>query len=301
MDRLDELAVFIAILEAGSLADAGRRLRRSPPTVTRCLAALEDRLGLRLFERTTRQLAPTEAGRQLAGQARRLLADYGDALQKVGADEVVRGGIRITAPEVFGRRHVMPIVVDFMRAYPLVRLDMQFSDRNLDLVEDELDVAVRIGWLAGSSLVAQRVGEVKRVLVASPSYLAVKGMPVKVDDLFNHDVIFNSVRPMAAEWRLHENGRERIVRFQPRLVVSQVEAALYAVREGLGIGRALSYQVADDLKSGNLVRLLTETEPAAIPIHLVVSETRYMPARTRLFLDFAADRLKAIPVVHGYL
>jgi len=299
MDRLDELAVFIAILDAGSMAEAGRRLRRSPPAITRCLAGLEDRLGARLVERTTRRLVPTEAGRRLADQARRLLADYTETLRAAGGDEPLRGRLRVTAPVVFGRRHVMPLVIDFLRAFPQIAVEVQFSDNTLDLIEEELDVAVRIGSLGDSTLVARRVGEVGRLLVASPGYLARRGMPETTDDLAGHDVIFTSGRPVAAEWRLSEAGRERIVRLSPRLAVNQVEAALAAAREGLGIARALSYQVVDELASGLLVRLLPAAEPPPLPVHLVVSGQRHMPARTRAFLDHAAQALKAVTVIGG--
>jgi len=292
MDRLDELAIFLAILEAGSLVEAGRRLRRSAPAVTRCLAGLEDRLGARLVERTTRRLAPTDAGRRLAEHARRVLADYGEAIRGAGADEPLRGRLRITAPVIFGRSHVMAIVVDFLKAYSQIGIEVIFSDANLDLIEEELDVAIRIGPLADSTLVARRVGEVGRLLVASPAYLAARGVPTTVDDLPGHDVIFTSVRPIATEWRLREGGQDRVVRLTPRLIVSQVEAALTAARADLGIATALCYQVAEDLAAGTLVRLLPDAEVPRLAVHLVVSGTRHMPARTRAFLDYAAIRLK---------
>lgn len=297
MDRLDELSVFVAILDSGSLAGAGRLLHRSPPAITRCLVALEDRLGTRLVERTTRRLLPTEAGRRLLGQARRLLADYGETVRSVAADEPLRGQIRITAPVVFGRRHVMPIISDFLRRYPHIGVEAQFSDSNLDLFEAEIDVAIRIGPLADPALKARRVGEVRRMLVAHPDYVQAWGTPVCVADLARHQVIFTAARPMAAEWRLMENGRERVVRLAPRIIVNQVEAALSAARDGLGIAQALSYQVVDDLAAGHLIRLLPHAEPAALPVHLVVSGARQSPARTRIFLDHAAGALRAVGVI----
>jgi len=299
MDRLDELAVFAAIVDAGSLAEAARRLRRSPPAVTRCLAALEDRLGVRLAERTTRRLLPTEAGRRLAEQARLLLSDYSEAMRVAGADEPLRGLLRITAPVQFGQRHVMPLVTDFLRTHPEITADVLFSDSNADLIEEELDVAVRIGPLVESTLVARRVGQVGRFLLASPGYIALRGAPAKIGDLASHDTIFIAARPLPAEWRFAEGERERTVRLAPRLTVNQVGAALSAAREGLGITRALSYQAADDLEAGYLVRLLPQAEPQPLPVHLVVSSKRHMPARTRAFLDHAANGLKALPAIHG--
>jgi DNA-binding transcriptional LysR family regulator len=176
MDRLDELTVLVAVLEAGSLAAASRRLRRSPPSITRALAALEDRVGARLVERTTRRLAATEAGRTLAGQARAVLAGYADAVRDAN-EAPLRGTLRVTAPVVFGRRHVTPVAIAFLDAHPAVAVDLVLADRNLDLVEEKLDAAVRIGPLADSSLVARRVGEVRRVLVASfRCYVPIMGL-----------------------------------------------------------------------------------------------------------------------------
>jgi DNA-binding transcriptional LysR family regulator len=195
MDRLDELAVFLAVLEAGSLAGAARRLRRSPPAVTRILAGLEERTAARLVERTTRALAPTEAGRHLAEQARRLLADYDEAMRMAGGDRIPRGPVRVTAPVVFGQRHVTPLVTGFLTAHPGVRMELHLSDRNVDLVEEGLDVAVRIGVLPDSGLVVRRVGEVRRMLVASPGYLAAHGTPAGPADLAGHDVMFTASRP----------------------------------------------------------------------------------------------------------
>jgi len=297
MDRLDELAIFIAIFDSGSLASAARRLNRSPAAITRALGGLEDRFGCRLFERTTRRLKPTDAGRLLAEQSRRLLADYADLTDHAGAAQVVRGRLRITAPVVFGRRHIMPIVAAFLRHYPDVTIDMVCADGNLDLIDGELDIAVRIGALADSSLVARRVGQVRRMLVASPAYLARYGVPVTLADLADHAVIVTASFPAGREWRLFEEGREKIVRLVPRLTVNQVEAALLAAREGLGIARAQSYQVIEDLAAGHLVRVLPHAEPPPAPVHLLVPAGRHRPARVRVFLDFAAAALAQIPAL----
>src|SRR5277367_3039090 len=170
MDRLDELGVFVAILDAGSLALAARRLRRSAPAVTRALAALEARLGVRLIERTTRRLTPTEAGRRLGADARRALAAYGEAVRP-SADAAPRGLLRITAPLIFGRRHVTPVVASFLAAYPAMQAELVLADRDLDLLEEELDLALRIGPPAEAPPLPHRIGEVRRVVVASPAYL----------------------------------------------------------------------------------------------------------------------------------
>jgi DNA-binding transcriptional LysR family regulator len=298
VDRLDELAIFVAIVDEGSLAAAGRKLRRSPPAVTRALAGLEERVATRLVERTTRRCRPTEAGRRLAEHARQLLAGYGDAVGEAAAGSV-RGVLRVTAPLVFGRRHVTPIVASFLDAYPGVRVELVLSDRNLDLIADGLDVALRIGLLADSSLVARRVGEVRRLLVASPSYLAGHPALRAPGDLARHDVVFTATRPGPVEWRFGDGPRAPVVRLVPRLVGNDIDAMLLAVRAGRGVGRALSYQVADDLASGALVRLLPELEPPALPVQLVVPSARHLSAKARGFVDHAARALATLGVIRA--
>lgn len=295
MDRLDELAVFVAVLEAGGLAAAARKLRRSPPAVTRTLNALEIRVGVRLVERTTRKVAPTEAGRRLADEARGVLAAYEEAVRREEGGPL-QGTLTVTAPVVFGRRHMTPVVMAFLDAHPQVSVELVLNDRNVDLIDTGVDVALRIGALADSSLVARKVGEVRRVLVASPDYLARRGTPVAPADLAGHDTIHTVAMGGAPEWRLG-GVRPTTVRLAPRLTVNEVEATLAAVRAGHGIGRALSYQVAEDLASGRLVRLLEPYEPEALPVQLLSSSVRLAPAKTRAFLDHAAARLASLDVL----
>jgi DNA-binding transcriptional LysR family regulator len=296
MDRLDELAIFVAILDEGSLAAAGRKLRRSPPAVTRALAVLEDRVGARLLERTTRRSRPTEAGKRLAEHARQVLTGYGEAVREVAAAPV-RGLLRVTAPLVFGRRHITPIVASFLDAYPGLRVELVLSDRNLNLIDDGLDVALRIGALADSSLIVRKVGEVRRVLVASPSYLAGRAPLRTPGDLARHDVIFTASRPGPLEWRFGGAAADNVVRLVPRLIVNDVEATLHAVRAGRGIGRALSYQVVDDLAASTLVRLLPERDPPPSPVQLVVPSARHLAPKVRSFVDHAARALATLAVL----
>jgi DNA-binding transcriptional LysR family regulator len=298
MDRLDELAIFAAIVETGSLAAAGRRLRRSPPAVTRALAALEERAGARLVERTTRRLAPTEAGRELAEEARRLVTDYEAALARF-AGAPVKGLIRITAPVVFGRRHVAPIVADFLDRYPSTEVELVLHDRNLDLIDNDIHAAVRIGPLADSTLIARKVGSVRRILVASPAYLARRGTPSSPADLAGHDTIVFLPRAGGDEWRFGPGDRGPVVRLVPRLRVNDVAAVLHAVRAGRGLSRPLTYQVARDLQEGVLVRLLQTFEPPALPVQLVVPGGRHMASRVRAFLDHAAEAFAGLAVIHG--
>jgi DNA-binding transcriptional LysR family regulator len=296
MDRLDELAIFVAIVDAGSLIAASRRLRRSPPAVTRALSALEERMGLRLVDRTTRRLAPTEADSTLAERARTLLGDYEEML--VGASQApVRGVLRITAPVQFGRRHVAPIVSAFLNDYPDVRVELSLNDRNLDLIEEGLDLAVRIGPLADSSLVARQVGSVRRVVVASPAYLARRGVPRTPTDLASHDTIFGMARSPTREWRFGPPRRGSVVRLSPRLLVDDVDAQLQAAQSGRGIARALSYQVTDELAAGTLVRILQDFEPEPLPVQLVTSSRSHLAPKVRAFLDSAARIFHDIDVI----
>nr|WP_275943915.1 LysR family transcriptional regulator [Gluconacetobacter takamatsuzukensis] len=293
---MDELTLFVAVLDAGSMAAAGRRLHRSPPSVSRVLAGLEQRLGARLIDRTTRRLAPTEFGRQFAVQARDLIARY-EALARTATQEADQpaGMLRITAPATFGRRHVAPVLADLLARFEKIRATLVLSDRNLDLIEEGLDVAIRIGELTDSTLMARKVGSVGRILVASPAYLHRRGMPRSVRDLAEHDSILIESRPVAREWRFasgpHGKGPHQVMRLTPRVLANDVEAAIAIARDGLGIVRVLSYQVADDLAAGRLVRLLPDAEPAPTPVHLISTCLSHRPTKTTAFLDFAADAL----------
>jgi DNA-binding transcriptional LysR family regulator len=296
MDRFDELTVFVSIYDAGSLVAAARRLRRSPPAVTRALGALEDRIGLRLFDRTTRRLAPTEAGRSLAERARALLMDYEAAL--LGASQApVRGVLRITAPVQFGRRHVAPIVSAFLNDYPDVRIELTLNDRNLDLIEEGLDLAVRIGGLQDSTLIARQVGSVRRVVVASPRYIAARGMPRVPSDLAKHDTIFGMARSSAREWRFGRKRRSAVVRLSPRLLVDDVETQVQAAKAGRGVARVLSYQVTEELAAGSLVCLLRDVEPEPLPVQLVTLSRAHMTPKVRAFIDFAVKALHEVNVI----
>lgn len=265
--------------------------------VSRMLAALEARVGARLIERTTRRLSPTAAGRALAEQARRVLAEYEAAIGQARASETALGGtLRITAPRLFGRRHVTPLVSAFLAAHPGLRVELELNDRNVDLLEDGIDVALRIGLLEASSLVRRQVGVVRQLTIASPAYLARRGRPRRPGELAAHDVMLVPGRDGLMEWRFHAGGAKRatLVRLAPRLVVNENGAMLSAVRAGHGIGRALSYQVADDIAAGALVRVLVDHEPPPLPVQLVIPSAQHVPPRVRAFLDHAARPLAAI-------
>jgi DNA-binding transcriptional LysR family regulator len=291
MDRIDELTVFLAIAEVGSLAGAARQTRRSPPAVTRILNELEGRLGVRLAERTTRRLALTDAGERLAEHARRLTGEFEEAMRDVaGEAAAARGRLRISAPLSFGRMHIMPVVTAFLDAEPQVTAELSLDDRTVDLIEEGIDVALRIAELRESSLVARRIGAVRRLVVASPRYLANRSAPRRPTDLTRHDIVLFANDVNGPLWQFGEQEVRVAARFQ----TNRAEAAIAAARDGKGIARALSYQVAPGLADGSLVRLLRDYEPPPIPVQLVYPSGRFMSARLRAFLDFAVPRLSRL-------
>jgi len=296
MDRLDEFAIFVRIVEEGSLVRAAQRLRRSAPAVTRALAALEDRIGVRLIDRTTRRLAPTEAGRALYERARAVVADYEAAA--AGAREApVRGLLRIAAPVQFGRRHVAPLATRFLDSHDGVEIELLLNDRNVDLIEEGIDVAVRIGALADSGLVARPVGHVRRQWVASPAYLAGHGTPTAPADLARHEALLGTSRG-AMEWTFGARRCGAPTHLAGRLRVDDIETRLRLAREGRGIAQFLSYQVAEDLAARRLVRLLRRFEAPPLPVQLLTKGRAHRAPKIDAFLDFAARKLSALPVLH---
>lgn len=296
MDRLDEFAIFVRLVEEGSLVRAAQRLRRSAPAVTRALAALEDRIGVRLIDRTTRRLAPTEAGRALYEQARAVVADYEAAA--AGAREApVRGLLRIAAPVQFGRRHVASLATRFLDSHDGVEIELLLNDRNVDLIEEGIDVAVRIGALADSGLVARPVGHVRRQWVASPAYLAGHGTPKEPADLARHEALLGTSRG-AMEWTFGGRRRGAPTHLAGRLRVDDIETRLRLAREGRGIAQFLSYQVAEDLAAGRLVRLLRRFEAPPLPVQLLTKGRAHRAPKIEAFVDFAARKLSALPVLH---
>jgi DNA-binding transcriptional LysR family regulator len=296
MDRIDEFAIFVRIVEEGSLVRAARRLRRSPPAITRALSALEDRIGVRLIDRTTRRLAPTEAGRTLYERARAVVADYEAAA--VGArDAPVRGLLRIAAPVQFGRRHVAPLAARFLDRNVDIEIELLLNDRNVDLIDEGIDVAVRIGALADSSLTTRLVGHVRRQWVASPAYLERHGMPKNPGDLARHQALLGTSRG-AMDWSFAGRRRGAPLRLEGRFRTDDIETRLRAVRDGRGIAQFLSYQVADDLAAGRLVRLLRAFETAPLPVQLLTKGRAHRAPKIDAFLEFAAGKLSVLPVMH---
>jgi DNA-binding transcriptional LysR family regulator len=294
MDRFRELSTFLAVAEEGAFNAAARRLEVSSPAVTRLVTALEARLGVLLFTRTTRQVALTEAGRRLRHDAARILADLGEAeASAAGAHEAPRGMLRVTAPVLFGQRFIAPILRDYLDAFPEVLASALFLDRIVDLIGEGLDVALRIGELPDSSLIATKVGDVRRVTIAAPAYLKRYPAPPDPDGLQAHRVIFPDTTGSAARWDFISDSGRRSCRLTPTLRINTMEAAIDAAISGWGVTRVLSYQVADVLAAGHLVEILGDWEDRLLPIHLVHSEGRRPAAKIRSFIDFAAGRLKS--------
>ena len=293
MDRLANMTVFVAVADGGSFSAAARRLRRSPAAVTRAVADLETALGVRLLDRTTRAVHLTDAGERFLPGAQRLLADLAEVEQAAaGLGSAPRGELRITAPIVFGRRHVLPLVTEFLARYPDVNARLDLTDRSVDLVEDGLDVAIRIGELASSSAIATRVGAMRRIVVAAPDYLASHGEPAAPADLTEHDVIGFAGLGGLEHWRFREGGATIETAVRPRLLVNTAEAAIDAAIAGFGVTRVLSYQIADAVAAGRLVRLLRAHESEPTPVHVLYPQGRYPAPKLRAFLDLVVPQLR---------
>jgi DNA-binding transcriptional LysR family regulator len=292
-DRLDTLAIFVAVAEQQSFAEAARQLSRSPASITRAVAALEDRLRTRLFNRTTRSVALTDAGVRYLESCRRLLSAYDELeAENIGEWAEPRGSINVTAPTMFGRLHVLPIVQSFLAQYPQVDVRMLLLDRVVSLVEEGLDLGVRIGQLPDSSLRAIRVGQVRRVVCATPEYIARHGVPATPRDLRNHSIVAcTAVTPIPDRWSFHGPSGLISIAVAPRLVVNTTAAAVDAALDGLGFASMMSYQAEQHVAAGRLQAVLGEYEPPPAPIHIVHPAGRHLPAKLRLFIDHAAGEL----------
>ena len=294
MDRLHEIEVFIAVADAGSFAKAGKRLRLSPPAVTRAISALEDRLGARVFNRTTRSLTITEVGERFLHSARRVLSDLDTAEKEaVGEAAAPAGHLTVTTSVTFGRSALAPVVGDFLSQHPRVTASVLLVDRVVNLVEEGIDVAVRIGRLTDSNLVAKRIGSVHRLLVASPDYLAKRGAPTSPADLKLHPVIAFTGLIQNREWRFLEGQRTGSVSLHPTFEINDAAAAIRAAEMGHGITTALSYMVCDQIRAGKLAPVLDTFTLPPQPVHLVYPHARLVAPKVRAFIDFVAPRLQA--------
>ncbi|QGZ65923.1 LysR family transcriptional regulator [Paraburkholderia acidisoli] len=294
MDRLDAMHVLIAVVDAGSLSAAARRLGMPLATVSRKVNDLESHLKTRLLTRSTRQLTLTEAGESYVAACRRILDEVGEAERAAtGEYRAPRGELAITAPVVFGRLHVLPVVAEFLAQFPEIGVRLMLADSVVNLLEDHVDAAVRIGELPDSALVATRVGTMRRVVCASPAYLAQHGTPAHPDDLAAHACIASNGFSSARAWTFRV-GKETISPpLRSRLLLNTPEAAIDAALLGIGLTRVLSYQVAAAVREGKLALVLEDFEPPAWPVSLVHAGQAPLPLKLRAFLDFAAPRLRA--------
>jgi DNA-binding transcriptional LysR family regulator len=298
MDRLHLMTVFVAVAEEESFAAGARRLGMSPPAVTRAIAALEDRLGVKLLNRTTRYVRVTDAGSRYLDDCRRIIHETDEADEAAaGINAEPRGHLAVTAPVLFGKLFVVPGIVDYLQRYPDMEVSAVFLDRVVNLLEEGFDVGIRIGELPDSSMRAVRVGQVRRVLCASPSYLAENGMPNSFSELNNHKIVASSTVSPTVDWKFAQGNT---VRVKPRLTVNSNDAAIEAVLKGLGITRLLSYQVASYVSSGQLQTVLSEFEPKELPIHVVHREGRYASAKVRTFVDLIVARLRSVQALNQH-
>jgi DNA-binding transcriptional LysR family regulator len=296
MDRFEAMNILVSVVETGSFTAAGKRLGVPLATVSRKLAELESHLGTRLLARSTRRLDLTEAGSDYVASCKRILEDISDAERKASGEYVTpKGELVLTAPVVFGRLHVVPVIADFLAAYPDIDVRLVQSDRNVQLLDDHIDLAVRIGTLPDSSMIAIQVGSVRQVVCASPEYLAAHGIPKKPEDLSGLSCITFDVLGSATSWSFtNKAGRnDSVVPVRSRLLVNTAEAALDAAIAGAGVTRVLSYQASKAVEERKLRLLLEAFEPFPVPVSLLHTAQGMLPLKTRSFIDFAVPRLRA--------
>jgi DNA-binding transcriptional LysR family regulator len=294
MDRLEAMSAFVAVAEAGGFSAAARRLGTPLTTVSRKVAELEDHLRVRLLTRTTRKVMLTDTGQEFFQRCRRLLDEL-DESERLAAGEyqAPRGGLTVSAPLALGRLHLAPIVSEFLATYPEIDVDLRLSDTITNIVADGIDVAVRVGQLPDSSLKALKVGSIRHVVCASPSYLARRGTPAKPGDLGSHHCVTFTGLEGAKEWTFRAGRKVERLAVRSRLAVNTAEAAADASIAGNGITRLLCYQVSNAVLEGRLALLLRKFEPAPLPVNLVSPDARRMPQKLKAFMDYVGPRLNA--------
>ncbi|MDF2182562.1 LysR family transcriptional regulator [Neptuniibacter sp. CAU 1671] len=293
MNKLKGMEVFVQIVQNGSLTGAAHQLNTSLTSVVRTLAALESHLNVRLLNRSTRHIALTDEGREYLARCQNILSEIAEAeasLAERAAEPV--GKITLTAPTTFGRMHVAPLINDFLNQFPKTQIELMLLDRPVDLLEEGVDLAVRIGHLQNSNLIGRAVGEMRQVICASPAYLARHGAPETPEALNQHQCIQLTPLNAAAEWTFLENNKQISVSIQPRLVTNQVDSAQDACKKGLGCSRFLLYQISDALKHQELSLLLENYEPAPLPVNLIYPHSRLLSKRVRALIEWLLPRLQ---------
>jgi DNA-binding transcriptional LysR family regulator len=295
MDRLEAMSTFLAVVEQGSLSAAARRLKTPLTTVSRNVSELESHLRTKLFNRSNRQLVLTDAGTSYVAACKRILSDVTEAERAASGEYTApTGELAVTAPLGLGRVILMPIIVDFLKAYPDIKIRIIPTDQKLSLAQEQIDVAVRIGELPDSSLVAVRLGKTRRVVCGSPAYLAARGLPRTPEDLVGHDCISYAGFSPPDAWTFVRDKATVAVPVHTRLTVGSSEEACAAARAGMGISIAFAYQMEGRPEEGALATVLDEFQPPSLPVNLLYTANRFLPIKVRAFLDFAAPRLKQV-------
>lgn len=295
MDRFEAMSLLVAVTERGSLSEAGRALQMPLATLSRKISELEALLGTRLLVRTTRKLTLTDAGVSYLAAARRIIEQVEEAEREAAGEFTMpKGELALTAPMMFGRLHVLPVVADFLTAFPEITVRFILADRNVDLVDDRVDMALRIGRLPDSSMVATKVGTLRTVTCAAPSLLAARGKPCRPTELQGFPCVAVDTPMPSPSWRFRNphSSAGLDVTVVPRLTVTNPEAAAQAAMCGVGVARLLHYQVVDAVRRGDLEIILDKYELEPAPVHLVHASRGQMPLKMRRFLDYAAPRLR---------
>ena len=293
MDRFQEMQIFMAVAEEEGFAAAARSLRISPPSVTRAIAAMEERIGTQLLSRTTRSLHLTEAGQRYLEDCRRILGELDEAEEAAaGSYSVPCGLLTVTASVLFGELYIAPLMADYLDQFPSVHLNALFVDRVVSMADEGIDVAIRIGHLRESNLQAIKVGEVRQVTCAAPAYFQRYARPRHPEELSTANIVMSSASHLLSDWVYMNDCNPLSLRFNPRLVVTANQAAINIACQGWGLTRVLSYQVASRVAAGELEIVLRDFEPPALPIHVVYQKSNRVPAKVRTFVDFLVERLQ---------
>jgi DNA-binding transcriptional LysR family regulator len=293
MDRLEAMSVLLAVTEAGSISAASRKLKVPLATISRKVSELEGHLKVRLLMRSNRHIALTEAGQSFVAASRRILQDLSDAEREVSGEyRILKGELVLSAPIALGRFHLLPVVIDFLRDHPSIDVRMMLVDRRLNMIEDHIDIGLRVGELHDFSLVAKKVGAVRRVVCASPAYLERRGTPRTPEDLKDHDCITFENTLSSQTWTFNIGKTENSFPIHSRLVVSTAEAATDAAVAGIGLTRMLDYQIAAQRRDGTLNLVLESFKSPPKSVHLIYEAGGHLPLKIRTFLDYAGPRLK---------
>jgi DNA-binding transcriptional LysR family regulator len=294
MDRLEAMSVIVAVTETGSISAASRRLKSPVATVSRKVAELESRLKAQLFHRTSRRMTLTDAGRSYIDACKRIIEQVDDAEREVSGEyRIPRGALVVTTPWGLGHTHLLPLAVEFLEAYPDISLRLMLTDRVVNTTEENIDIAIRVGALSDSNMIATRIGSIRIVVCASPSYLQARGEPKRLSDLAKHDCITIDDHAIPSSWKFVRGSRGRVAPINSRLCVNTSEAAVLAAIEGAGLARVMSYKMDTAKRAGKLAIVLEEFEPESLPVHIIYAPRKPVPLKLRAFLNWMTPRLKA--------